>query len=1139
MLMTLVGRLTDRVGRIFRKRPSLSAGTMVFVLAMCLSLVGLDAWRTWNAREDDLRTAKMTSANLAHAVAQHADDSIRAADAVLVVVAGRIRQSGMDPDERERLHSLLVASAAELPQLIGLFVYDRTGTPLAGSIETNVDIADHAYFAFHRDHPGHALHIGRPVIDDANGNWSIPVSRRLDDPDGGFAGVVLASFDMDYFLQFYNTLEIGPNDAILLVTDNGTTLARRPFFERDVGKSVADSLVFRDLLPNAARGNLVVTSLFDHQRRLVSYRRLDHYPLVTEAALSEDDVLGPWRADARLHLIGVLSLASALGFLGYRLSRQVALRANAERSATEAAEAANHAAREAAAMRDHYRLLADYSTDMICRIGPDGLRQYVSPASRPLLGYEPEELVGRLPADLQHPDDSARIMDHLRLAIEARDAGSSTVTYRMRRKDDRYVWVEATLQILRDEATGEPTELITTVRDISGRMDAEARLRDAIESIDDGFILWDDAWRLIMCNGRYRALYQLSVHGPMPGMLMRDLLIEEARAGQHGPVQEPGAFAEAGLEAMRREGDAVEYQLADGRWILYRNRRMATGGWVGIRTDITAQKRRERELAESEARLEQQATSLAALATDLTSAKAEAENANRLKSEFLATMSHEIRTPMNGIIGMNALLLDTPLAAKQRQFAEAVRFSADALMVIINDILDVSKLEAGRVELEEIEFDFGRTVDDAVELMTPRAQEKGLSIEAIVAAGARQPLRGDPNRLRQVLLNLLSNAIKFTERGHVAISVDAETSGSDRMALRVEVRDTGIGVSDADKPKLFQKFQQADGSITRRFGGTGLGLNISAQLLNLMNGRIGIADRPGGGSIFWFELSLQMGSHRPGSANGNRPDVTPIADRLMRGSGHILLAEDNAINRDLATVILETHGYDVTIAEDGLEAVAAAARGGYDLILMDVQMPNLDGFGATRRIRALDGPAGAVPIVAMTANAMTSDRKLCLDAGMVDYVSKPISTKGFLATVALWIAPRELALAATDSVDDTRLSELEALLPRERMAQLVAAFVDSRDGSLRRLRHSAAVTDLNELKAEAHVLTATAGNLGARRLQRAAERLHAACIAGALDSIESLLAELEESWRETVAFFSRRAAGSPVLEHAGNATSLG
>ncbi len=1122
--------LRTRIERLTLKRPTLSVGAMVFVALMCLSLVGLDGWRTWKDREDDLRDAGKTTANLTGAIAQHAGDTIRAADALLVMVTQQIRTAGTDPIEPARLRASLVASAEELPQLIGLFVYDEAGRPIASSIETKASAAERDYFAFHRDHPSRALHISHPIIDEVSGTWSIPVSRRLEHADGSFAGVAAAAVDADYFLQFYNTFQIGKLGAIVLALDDGTVLVRRPFVEKDIGKNLSSGKLFEQALKTPI-GTFTVNSRFDHVVRILSYRRLEEYPLVVNAALAEDEILAPWYEDARSHGIGVAALVTTLGFLGYRLSRQIGLRAEAEKSARKAAAAALRAAEEAAALRDHYRLLADHSTDMICRIGPDGVRRYVSPASRSLLGFEPEELEGQPVSYLQHPDDMGRLVENVRRAL-GNDDHRSTVSYRMRRKDGRYIWVEATLRFLRDPATGEPREMITAVRDITSRMEAEARLHDAVESIDDGFILCDEAARLIMCNARYRALFHLDAELVQAGMPMQELFVAEARAGQHGPIADTESFANEMLTTMRADGDAAEHLLADGRWILCSNRRMATGGWVGIRTDISAQKRRESELAQSRSQLEHQASSLRDLARDLSVAKVEAENANRLKSEFLATVSHEIRTPMNGIIGMNELLLGTTLDGQQRRFADTVRVSANALMVIINDILDVSKLEAGRVELEHIDFDLGTTVDEAVELMRPRASEKGLLIESRVPAEARRPLRGDPTRLRQVLLNLLANAIKFTERGGVEVTVETRPRGPGQAAVRVEVHDTGIGVREADKPKLFKKFQQADGSITRRFGGTGLGLNISAQLLALMGGEIGITDREGGGSIFWFELTLPLGEAAVVAEPAKAASRTEAAGgRKVRKSGHILLAEDNAINRDLATLILEAQGYTVASVPDGLAAVDAAQSGEPDLILMDVHMPKLDGLQATQRIRALGGLIGAVPIVAMTANAMKGDQKLCLDAGMVDYVAKPIDTQSFLATVDRWLKPRAAAAPSPvtemtpppaiedseaddgDGIDAERLRLLESVMPRDRLAALVAEFLAGREAALARLREFERANDLAGLRAEAHSLTGLAGNLGARRLQLLAEELHAACVANAPHQIGPVLNEIETAWR--------------------------
>jgi signal transduction histidine kinase/CheY-like chemotaxis protein len=535
-------------------------------------------------------------------------------------------------------------------------------------------------------------------------------------------------------------------------------------------------------------------------------------------------------------------------------------------------------------------------------------------------------------------------------------------------------------------------------------------------------------------------------------------------------------------------------------------------------------------------------------------ARDEAESANRAKSEFLANVSHEIRSPMNGIIGMNALLLRGELRPEQRTFAEAIKTSADSLLGIINNILDISKLEAGRVELESIDFRLDTVVEDVVELLAPRAHDQGPEVVCHLDDGARAPLRGDPTRIRQILLNLLSNALKFTMRGFVSVQVTSRPAADNRVKLRIEVSDTGIGLTAEAKARLFQKFQQADGSITRRFGGSGLGLSICHELVELMGGRIGVDDRSGGGSTFWVEIELapalnkQLNRAGPASLEGVRilavddleinriifsrqlegsgaivaeasdgpaclkalaeahanglayhivlidhmmpgmagdevaariradtclpqprlvlassigeplssehaaragfdafltkpirhqalvdclsnliedvtPEVTEPAEPATserRAASHllVLLAEDNDINTLLATTLLESAGYGVEAVVNGEQAVEAARKTRFDLILMDVHMPIMDGMEASRRIRAMDGAAGLTPIIAMSASAMSTDRDACLEAGMDDFVSKPFDLDALLAVVARYVDHGKNRKAPTETRAD-------------------------------------------------------------------------------------------------------------------------
>ncbi|MGO9096037.1 MAG: PAS domain S-box protein [Bryobacteraceae bacterium] len=623
-----------------------------------------------------------------------------------------------------------------------------------------------------------------------------------------------------------------------------------------------------------------------------------------------------------------------------------------------------------------------------------------NPAAERMFGFTAAEVLGRTAPHVP-AGDVAEFQRRLAAAAEGTQPAADEIPFC--RKDGSTVEAALWTAPLRN-SQGVVEGVVGMLADVGQRKQDERRLRESEERYRELFENAHDMVYMIDLQGQLTSLNRAAEQATgytreeVLGKDVSQFLAPRDRARapeQIASMLAGGSPTKDEMAVLAKDGREIVLEVVS-RLVFDKGRPV---GIQGIGRDITERKRHQEELARYARELQQKNEELSVA---LLAARAAAE----AKSRFLANMSHEIRTPMNGVTGMLDLLLASPLSPDQQECAKTVQASAEALLAVINDILEFSSIESGKLELGREPFDLAAVVNEVCALLGVQARRKGLQLHSRLDPALPRTLLGDASRLRQIISNLVGNAIKFTDSGEVAVRVALERGNTKTATLRVTVRDTGIGIDADHCVELFNSFVQADNSAARRYGGSGLGLAISKQLVEMMKGRIGFESEAGLGSTFWFTATFQKQGARDAAearkaAGEPRPPIA-VAASVSPADVCVLLAEDNEVNQRIALRMLQKSGFRADVVSDGRQAAEAVKSGKYDVVLMDVHMPEMDGFAATAEIRGRERDGARLPVIAMTARAMAGDREECLAAGMDDYLTKPIQMEELRRTILRW-----------------------------------------------------------------------------------------------------------------------------------------
>lgn len=969
-------------------------------LLLCALVLGLVALTFIQNTKRELDIAASNAAHDGMVFEENLVGQIELIDFALRITADEVAHYGARHGlSEENLKEFLNRQDKRIPEMIGLRVVSPDGTvrfAINGVQVSNANLADRPYFIQLRNNPQAGLVFSEPLLGRLAKKQTIVLSRRVNKPDGGFGGLVIAPVAIEQIKGELAKLNVGPNGVVELWQSPATPVARHAPGNPG-GEAAAPPEALRKLLAERlASGNYRVMDEADKVRRIYHFRKVGKYPLFLVVGLAEKDVLTEHRKNAAM--IGGLAGLFVLTMLTLSLLMQ--------RSMAKIRESSN----QAEASRMKYQALVEGIGDkfVIFSISREGKISYISGGVSAIFGISKEEaqhndwrtLITWLPGTLEQisqtiADMTAEKTNFHQMEMKFLHSGGSVRTilvsaHPVRTSDGAIASIDGIIENITERKTVEEellryrNQLESMVKARTAELkQAEIRYRTVADNTSD-WVFWNspkDRW--LYCSPSSQRV----CGRPAEDFIANpEIFFEMVHPGDKEKVREHMR------STCHVSGDFGEMlfrlRLEDGReiWIEHACQPAfdERGNFMGHRAsnrDITLRKQVERELI---------------------LAKEAAELASRAKSAFLANMSHEIRTPLSAIAGMTHLLLQGNLNPEQHSWLSKIDVARKHLLGLISDILDISKIEANKLTLEEVPVTIQRLAANAQSMLAERAEIKGLKL-TMECDEIPDALAGDATRILQALMNLAGNAVKFTEKGSVAIRIFVQEDTEDAVLLRFEVKDTGIGIEKGKLDCLFQPFEQADSSTTREFGGTGLGLAITKKLAEMMGGAVGVESTPGLGSLFWFTVRLKKTTALPQESIVEIITMEKLKESF--GGSRLLLVEDDPFNQEVAQVMLMDVGMQVDCAENGEQAVEMVKQNDYALILMDKQMPKMDGLEATRQIRKLDKGRN-IPIVALTANAFAADRQDCMEAGMNDFLTKPVMPDLLHSTLYKWLSQK-------------------------------------------------------------------------------------------------------------------------------------